>query len=173
MCDTTALRNWLLGIAAAIVAAIAFIVIAAVTNGSFWLAWQSPGWMLAAAAATGVAIFLCGKAMDALDEVCSCLRGKCADQCSNIRNVLNAAKVVLGIQATACLLTAAYAWIPWGAQPSMWVIVGALFIQAALIISAIAFLNQLNDCAKSSAEPPGSFPPGQPSGPGTTTTPVG
>jgi hypothetical protein len=75
-----------------------------------------------------------------------------------MRNVLTAAAAVLGIQLTACLLTAAYAWIPGVAQPSMWIILGSLFIQAALIVSAIAFLSDLNACAT---------PPTPPRPPGT------
>jgi hypothetical protein len=148
MCDTTPLRNWLLAIAAAILVAIAFIITAAVLNGSFWLAWQSPIWMLLAAAATGGAILLSGQASNALDILCRCTGDRCAGQCNNMRNVLAAAKVVLGIQAIACLTTAAYAWIPGAAQPSMWIIVGSLIIQAALIISAIAFLSNLQTCAQ-------------------------
>src|SRR5437899_5164696 len=147
MCDPTPLRNWLIGIAAAIVVAIGFIIVAAVTNGSFWLAWQSPGWMLLAAAATATAIILCGQALTALDTLCRCAGERCVGQCDNMRNTLNAARFVLGIQATACLVTAAYAWIPGAAQPSMWIIVGSLVLQAALIISALAFFSSLATCA--------------------------
>jgi hypothetical protein len=148
MCDPTPVRNWLIGIAAAIAVAIGLIVAAAVTNGSFWLAWQSPGWMLLAAAAAGAAVLVCGQTLTALDTLCRCAGERCAGQCYNMRNTLNAARVVLGIQATACLLAAAYAWIPWVAQPSMWIIVAALATQAALIISALAFFSSLARCAR-------------------------
>jgi len=146
MCDPTPIRNWLLGILAAIFGAIGLIVVAAVANGSFWLAWTSPGWMLAAAAATAVAAFLCGSALTALDVFCRCAGPKCAVACSNMRNTLNAARVVLGIQATACLTAALPAWIPGAGQVLMWIIVGALLLQAALIISAMAFYSQLTAC---------------------------
>jgi hypothetical protein len=165
MCDTTALRNFLLGIAVAIVLAIALIIAAAITNGSFWLAWQSPGWMLAAAAAAAAAVLLCGFALDALDTVCTCTGARCSSQCANLRNVLNTARAVLGIQAMACLAAAAQAWIPVAGQIVMWTIVGAFVLQAALIVSAIAFLTQLDGCASAPATTPG-FPPSGPVGPG-------
>src|SRR5690349_2790863 len=132
MCDPTPIRNWLLAILAAIVVAVAFIVVAAVTNGSFWLAWQSPGWMLLAAASTGLGLFLCGKALDALNTFCTCASERCAGACSSMRNTLNAARTVLGIQAVACLQAAAIAWIPGVPQVIMWTIIGALVIEAAL-----------------------------------------
>ena len=146
MCDPTPLRNWLLAIAAAIATAIGLIITAAITNGSFFLAWQSWGWMLLAAGATGGAILLCGQARTELETLDRCTGERCAGECKNMRNVLDGARVVLGIQASACLATATYAWIPWAAQPSMWVIVAALTVQAALIASAIAFFKNLAAC---------------------------
>lgn len=156
MCDPTPIRNWLVGILAAILVAIGLIVVAAVANGSFWLAWTSPGWMLAAAAAAATAVFLCGSALSALDVFCACAGPKCAGACSNMRNTLNAARVVLGIQATTCLAAALVAWIPVGGQVLMWTIVGALVIQTALIISAIAFYAQLTACNALTPGGPGS-----------------
>lgn len=170
MCDFGPLRNWLIALAVAIAAAAAIIVGAAVANGSWWYTYLSPIGMAVAAAATGGAILLCGQALSALDMFCSCTGPKCAGQCSNLRNTLQAAKVVLGIQAVACLTVAAYAWIPGAAQPAQWAIIGALLIQAALIISAIAFMAQLSNCG--TVKPPvGSS--GQPlssAGPSTTVT---
>jgi hypothetical protein len=152
MCDPGPLRNWLIGLAAAIAVAVAIIIGAAVANGSWWYTYLSPVGMLVAAAATGGAILLCGQALSALDMFCNCTGPKCAGQCSNLRNTLQAAKIVLGIQAVACLTVAAYAWIPGAAQPAQWAIIGALLIQIALIISAIAFMAQLSSCG--TARPP-------------------
>jgi hypothetical protein len=149
MCDPIPFRNWLIGISVAIFAAAAIVIGAAVANGSYWYVYLSPIGMLVAAAATGGAILLCGQALDALNRLCTCTGDRCSGQCNNLRNTLNAARVVLGIQATACLTVAAYAWIPGAAQPAMWVIIGTLFIQAALIVSAIAFYAQLATCAAS------------------------
>lgn len=145
-CDAGPLRNWLLAIAAAILASVAIIVGAAVANGSLWYVYLAPIGMVVAAACVGGAILLCGAALSALNAVCTCTLGKCKGQCDNLSNVLNGARVVLGIQATACLAVAAYAWIPWAAQPAIWAIIGALIIEAALIISAIAFFASLADC---------------------------
>jgi hypothetical protein len=152
MCDPTPIRNWLTAILVAIIAAIALIVAAAIANSSFWLAWTSPGWMLAAAAATGAAALLCAGALSALETFCTCAGSSCAGACSNMRNTVNAARVVLGIQALTCLTAALSAWIPVAGQVLMWIIIGALVIQAALIASAIGFYAQLTSCA--TAAPP-------------------
>ena len=63
MCDPGPLRNWLIAIAVAIAAAIAIIVGAAIANGSYWYTYLAPIGMLAAAAATAAAGFLCGQAL--------------------------------------------------------------------------------------------------------------
>jgi hypothetical protein len=96
--------------------------------------------MVVAAAATGAAILLCSQAISALDTYCACVGARCARQCNNLRTTLKAAMAVLGIQATACLTVAAYAWIPGAANLAQWAIIGTLFVQAGLIIGAIALL---------------------------------
>lgn len=154
MCDPGPLRNWLIAIAAAIFVAVAIIVGAAVANGSWWYTYLSPIGMLVAAAATGAAILLCGAALSALTTLCNCTGARCAGQCANLRNTLNAAMVVLGIQAIACLTVALYAWIPGAAQPAQWAIIGALIVLAGLIISAIFFMAQLSSCAAPKPPPP-------------------
>ena len=164
MCDPTPIRNWLLAIVAAIVVAIALIIAAAVTNGSFWLAWQSPGWMAGAFAATALAALFCGFAIDALDVFCKCAGSKCSGECANMRNTLNAARVVLGIQALACLYAALQAWIPIYGLGVMIAIGAALVIQLGLIASAIFFFSALERC--NNLPPPtgsGSGPLGGPS----------
>ena len=138
MCDLSPVRNWLLAMLAAILAAVAIIVGAAIANGSFFVAWTAPAGMLAAAAATGLAILFCGLAASALDVFCNCAGASCAGPCGNLKDVLNAVRVMLGIQATACLAAALIAWIPVAGQPLMWIIAGALLIQAALIIRPLS-----------------------------------
>lgn len=162
MCDPTPIRNWLFAILAAILASIAAIVVAAVLNASFWQAWQSPIWMGVAAAAAALAALFCGQAISALDTYCNCVGPRCAGQCSNMRNVLNAARVVLGIQATTCLVAALQAWIPVAGQVIMWTIIGALAIQAALIASAIVFYGNLVACGAPTPVPPPPPPPPPP-----------
>ncbi|MGH2898920.1 MAG: hypothetical protein ACRDMZ_09625, partial [Solirubrobacteraceae bacterium] len=122
--------------------------------------------MAVAAAATAGAALLCGQAVSALTVLCNCAGPRCAGQCSNMRNTLTAAITVLGIQATACLTVAAYAWIPGAAQPAQWVIIGALVILAALIISAMAFFSALAACSAP------LMPGGGPTGTKPPTTPI-
>lgn len=156
MCDLTPLRNWLIACAVAIMAAVATIVGAAIANGSYWYTYLSPIGMLVAAAFTGAAIAACGMALSALDTYCACVGARCAGQCNNMRTTLKAAMTVLGIQATACLTVAAYAWIPGAANPAQWVIIGALIIEAALIIGALGFFSALSACAAPAPGGPGS-----------------
>lgn len=162
MCNLAPVQNWLIATLAAIFTTIAIIIGAAIANDSWWLAWTAPIGMLAAAGATGLAIIFCGQALSALDIFCKCASPNCAGPCRNLRNVLVAANVVLGIQATTCLIAAAAAWIPVSGQILMWTIIGALTIQAALIISAFAFMFQLETCQSPSAPP---TRPGPPTGP--------
>jgi hypothetical protein len=147
MCDPSVLRNWLIACLAGIALAVATIVGAAIANGSYWYTYLSPIGMLVAAAFTGAAIGACAMALSALDAFCTCAGPRCSGQCNNLRTTLKAAMTVLGIQATACLTVAAYAWIPGAAQAAQWIIIGALVILTALIISAIAFLSSLTSCA--------------------------
>lgn len=165
MCDFSPVRNWLIGLAAAIVSAAAIALGAAAVNNTGWYAWLAPVGMLAAAAVAGLAVLLCGFAIDALNGFCACAGARCAGPCGNLRTTLNAARVVLGIQATACLTSALSAWIPGVGSAPIYVIVGALVIQLALIISAIAFAVQLGSCQSST--------PPVPTPPTTATPPVG
>lgn len=166
MCDISPIRNWLIATLIAIIAAVAIIIGAAIANGSWWLAWTSPFGMLAAAGATGLAIVFCGRAISALDTFCECAGSSCTGPCRNLRSVLVAANVVLGIQATTCLAAAAAAWIPVVGQVIMWTIIGALTIQTALIISAFAFISQLASCQSTPA------PPRPPTGPKPPMAPI-
>jgi hypothetical protein len=168
VCDPTPTRNWLIACAAAIVVAAATIIGAAIANGSYWYTYLSPIGMLVAAGLTGAAMGACAMALSALDTFCACAGAKCSGQCANMRNTLRAGLTVLGIQATACLTVAAYAWIPGAANPAQWVIIGALIVESALIIGAIAFYSSLAACATSAPAPP--TPPMTPLPP---TAPIG
>jgi hypothetical protein len=178
MCDLSQVRNWLIATLIAIGAAIAIIVGAAFAKGSWWSAWTSPIGMLLAAGAAGLAIILCGQALSALDTFCKCAGPRCAGPCGNLRNVLVAANVVLGIQAAACLGAALTALVPVVGDTVMWIIIGALVIQAALIISAFAFMSQLATCQLSpspsggAGQTPGTTPAGG-AGNSTGTAPAG
>jgi hypothetical protein len=168
VCDPTPIRNWLIACAAAIVVAVATIIGAAIANGSYWYTYLSPIGMLVAAGFTGAAMGACAMALSALDTFCACAGAKCGGQCANMRNTLRAGLTVLGIQATACLTVAAYAWIPGAANPAQWVIIGALIVESALIIGAIAFYSSLAACTASALAPP--TPPMTPAPP---TAPIG
>lgn len=154
MCDPTPVRNWILATIAAIFVVVAIIVGAAVANGSWYYSWTAPGVMISAAIVTGVAIFFNSMALGALNTFCACAGARCASACSNLRATLTAAGVLLGIQATACLLAALSAWIPSVGQAPMWIIIGALVIEAAVLITALAFLSALTSCQTTTVPPP-------------------
>ena len=168
MCDPSPVRNWLIGPAATVASAAAIALGAAAVNNTGWYAWLAPAGMLVAAGLAGLAVVFCGMAIDALDVFCACAGSRCAGPCSNLRNTLNAARVVLGIQATACLAAAAIAWIPWAGSAPIYVIVGALIIQVGLVISAIVFMSQLASCQTDTVPAPPA-----PKAPPVGTGPVG
>jgi hypothetical protein len=177
VCDWTPVRNWLIGAAAAIVLAAVTALGAAAAGSSFYYSYLAPFGMLAAAAITAGAILLVTAAIGALDAFCACAGARCAGVCGNLRRTLDAARIVLGIQATAALTSAAAAWIPGIGQVPIYVIIGALFIQLALIISTIYFLTQLASC-QTPPPPPTSGgpltsadPPTTPTGTSTTRPP--
>jgi hypothetical protein len=152
MCDPTPIRNWLIALVAALVLAVAAIVVAIVTNGSIVLAWMSPGWMFGAAALTGGGIVACIFATMALDTFCKCAGTRCEGACGNMRRLILAIQLVLGIQALACITVGLISWIPFAPQPLMWVIEGALVAQLLLVISLFPFYSSLTSC-QSSARP--------------------
>lgn len=172
MCDLTPVKLWLAAILVAILAAVALIVSAAIVNSSFFEAYNAIWLMLAAAAASAGAALLCGAASSALDAFCACAKGspKCAGPCGSLSTVLSAAKTVLGIQAMDCLWAALQAWIPVIGQIVMWVIIVALVVEFALIVSALAFLSQLDSCQAPTPKPPTGG--GAPTGPGAGPTPL-
>lgn len=153
MCDATPVRNWLIGIGVALVAAAAIVIGAAVANGSWWYTYLSPIGMAVAAAAAGGAILTVGAAQTALTTFCKCAGPACAGACNNLSNTLLAARVVLGIEATACLTVAAYAWIPGAAQPAQWAIIGTFVAELFLITAAVAFVVALGSCQRKPAGP--------------------
>ena len=154
MCNPIPIRNWLIACGALILVAVAVIVGAAIANGSYWYTYLSPIGMLVAAGFTGAAMGACAMALSTLDAFCACVGKRCGGQCANLRTTLRAVLTVLGIQATACLTVAAYAWVPGAANPAQWVIIAALIILFALITSAIAFYSSLTTCAAPPAPAP-------------------
>ncbi len=162
MCDLTPVKLLLAAVLAAILVAITIIIGAAIANSSWFEAYKAVLAMLAAAAITAGAAILCGLASSALDTFCACAKSspKCAGPCGNLSAVLTAAKTVLGIQATACLWAALKAWIPVVGLVVMGVILVALAVELALIISALAFLSQLDSCQqRTPSSPTGPSPP--------------
>jgi hypothetical protein len=151
VCNLNAVRNWLLACLVAIFAAIATILGASIASGSYWYTYLAPVGMVVAAGFTGSAVVACGMASSALDTYCMCAATRCSGPCGNLRTTLNAASVVLGAQAVACLTVAAYSWIPDAAPAAQWVIIGALVIEAALLIAATSFFNDLEKCQQPAA----------------------
>jgi len=158
MCDWTPVRNWLLATLAAVFSAAATVLVAAVLNGSWWYAYLSTVAMLIAAGFAYLAVGGCALAKSALTTFCTCAGPNCQGPCNNLANVILGAIAVLGIQGAACLLAIAPAWVPGAGQTPMYVIIGALLIEAALIISAFAFFAQLTSCQKPFVPPPDGPP---------------
>lgn len=162
MCDWTPVRNWLIAALVTMALAVASVFVALNLSS----VPQSIA-MLVAAAMTGLAIGLISLALGALTAFCACAGPPCAGPCANLRAVLLAINVVLGIQVAACLATAAVVLIPilgtWLGGRQIYVIYGALVLQVALLVSAFAFLAQLSSCQP--GRPPVMPPP--------TTPPVG
>jgi hypothetical protein len=148
MCNPNPLRNWLIAIAGTITTAASMIGVAIALNGSP-KPYLAPAFMFTAAGFTGLAVLWCGFAINALNVLDACTGKRCIGQSGNIRRVLIAAGTILGIQATACGIVALVSAVPFLSQPAMWVIFGALLVQVALILTAIAFFNNLATCARS------------------------
>ncbi len=152
MCDFLSIRNWFIATTIAIIAAASFVSGAAIANGSIFKVYLSPIGMLAAAGSTGLAILFISNANNALNVFSRCAGERCSGVVNNIRNIILAVKSVLGINLTACLTVAAYAWIPLAAIPAQTVIIGALLVLVPLVISGYVFINQLSGCQKNSVK---------------------
>jgi hypothetical protein len=170
MCDWTPVRNWLIATLAMIILAVAAIFVAINLAGVA----QSIG-MLVAAAFTGLAMLFNSFAIGALGTFCACAGSSCASPCGNLRSTLLAAQVVLGIQVTACLITAVVVLVPflgqWLGGRQMWAIYGALVLLVGLIAAAFAFMAQLATCQP--VPPPKTPTPPTPPTPPVGTGPVG
>ena len=148
MCDTSALRNWLLAVIAAATAAVALLVVAAAVNASLFLAWKSPGWVLAAAAAAASGAGLGQLAVNELNGVCACLRPHCRTECYTLRLMIRGIMVDLGIYVVATLVLAAHAWIAWAAQPAIWAIIALWIGLIGFLTYTIGYLVALDNCAR-------------------------
>ena len=153
MCDLTALRNWLLAVLLAILAAVGFIILAKIVNANPNTSAATPLVMVAAAMATLGAIVFVSLALSALTTFCACAGPRCSEPCNNLRTVLNGAIVVLGIQSTACLGLALVGLIPGLPQIPMAVILGTLLFQGFLILTAVIFMLMLASCRSAVAPP--------------------
>jgi len=111
MCVQSPVRNLLIPMLISIFSAGGIIIEAAIASGSWLLSWTASFGMMATATGTGLAIVFCSRAVSVLDTFCECADPGSARYSRNLRNVLVATNVVLGIQATSCLDSAA-AWFP-------------------------------------------------------------
>jgi hypothetical protein len=158
MCDTNPLKLWLGAALAAVLAAIAFIVIAVVANESLLHVVQAPGWMLLAAASSAAAVAACLFALGSLDALCACLNPSCAGECDNLRKLIHGTWVVLGIQTSAALAAAIPALVPFVGEAPMNTIAGALVVEGVLLVSHIVFILALDNCARNVAAAIEPFP---------------
>lgn len=148
MCDLPILDGSLATAVAMLIAATVSIGIAAGLNGGFFTAPGAPVPMGFAAGFSFAALGALITARVMVQNYFNCVGAPeaCLGDFSNVENVLNGLITVVGIQAVACTVTAAVAWIPGGAQPAMWAIFGTLVIQVALIPSIAVFYNDLRRC---------------------------
>jgi hypothetical protein len=155
-CDLTPVFALLTAAAISIAIAIGFIIAAAAANNSFFGASGSPGLMVAAGVAALAAVgSLAGtRAMVESYFVCMGSPEQCIGAFNNLLNAITGLMTVLSIQSTASFAAAGIAWIPWVGAAPMYVILGALIIQAALIPTVTVFVNDLITCVQEAAIDP-------------------
>lgn len=159
MCDAGALIGLLASAGALIIAATVTIGIAAALNNGFFSAPGSPAVMLAAAAMVVAAGAALAGARALAESYFQCMGApsECLGEFNNFITNIDALIVVLGIQATASFVAAGIAWIPWAGAAPMYVILGSLIAQAALVPSLTGFWVALENCvAEASALDVGS-----------------
>lgn len=151
MCELTNFTGLMIGAKAAILAAIAFIIAAAIANNSFFGAAGSPALMVLAGISTLAAIGLLAAAKDAALTYYHCAR-TCTGEWNNLSQAFTALMTVLSIQATACFIVAGIAWIPWAGGVPMYAILAALIVQLALIPTLIIFGIDFVNCVERARE---------------------
>jgi hypothetical protein len=152
-CDLTGVYGLLTAASVSIAVAIAFVIAAAAANNSFFGAAGSPALMIGAGVASLAAVGTLAGARAMIESYFGCMGSpaECQGQLNNLLNVIAALMTVLSIQATASFVTAGIAWIPWAGAAPMYVILGALIVQAALIPTAVAFVNDFIACVERAA----------------------
>ena len=154
MCDLPTVIA-LLGTAGALITvSMVLLGVAIALNNGFFSAPASVGVMISAGGTLVGAIVVLVPLAGMVNDYVQCMGAAtaCAGELSNFQNALTALITVLAIQATASFVAAGIAWIPWAGQIPMWVILGSLFMQLALIPTIIAFFNDLVRCAEAAAE---------------------
>lgn len=153
MCDLGALLGLLTSAGTLIVAATVTIGIAAALNNGFFSAPGSPAVMVTAGGLILAAAGALAAARVLAEDYFQCMGAPpaCLGEFNNFISNIDALITVLGIQATASFVAAGIAWIPWAGAAPMYVIIGTLVIQAALIPSLIAFWVALENCLEEAA----------------------
>lgn len=153
MCDIGTLQILLAASAASVTGAIIAIGVAAALNAGFFSAPGSPPAMITAAGFTVAAVASLVAARALVENYFQCMGAlpACLGDYNNFINAITALITVLGIQATASLVAAGVAWIPWGGLAPMAVIAGALTVQALLIPSLTVFWLSLESCLAEAA----------------------
>ncbi len=133
-----------------IIAAIAVIVAAAILNNGFCTAIASPGLMVVAGGLTLVAIATLAAARAEASSYFQCMGAPpaCVGALNNLLSAIAALLTVLAIQATACFVAAGFAWIPWVGAVPMYVILGSLILDLALVPTTIVFAVILVNCVQ-------------------------
>ncbi|MEZ4416922.1 MAG: hypothetical protein R3E10_14320 [Gemmatimonadota bacterium] len=140
-------------------AAIALIGVAAALNSGFFSAVGAPVPMAAAAGLALGAAALLSNALGVAQVYYECAGrpSACSDEYYALVAALIAQSAALLALGAAAGVAAASAWIPGAGQVAMWVIIGLLLAQVALLPSVIALSVALANCvegvASSRAEP--------------------
>lgn len=153
MCDVATLQALLGTAAAMIAAAIVSVGIAAALNAGFFSAPGAPAPMVAAGGFSLAAVAALVAVRVLVEDYFGCMGApdSCLGDYNNFMNALAGLITTLGIQAAACFVAAGIAWIPWGAQPAMLVILAAFIVQAALIPTLTVFWVALDNCLRDAA----------------------
>ena len=153
MCEVGGLLASLGSAGGLIIVAIGLITAAAIANNSFWLAGGSPALMVGAGGSVLAAVAALAVAKALAEEYFQCMGApsECLGEFQNFITNIDALMIILSIQATASFVAAGIAWIPWAGAAPMYVIIGALTIQAGLIPSLTAFWVALEECLERAA----------------------
>jgi hypothetical protein len=161
------------GVVLALTATSGFIYNATMLNLSFWLAWQSPAFLVLAAASAGIAGVLLLRSADELQIFIACLakqplkakpppvRGplstpfimdttslRCGPWLSGLVVLMHFLYGLIAFSAATCLLIAAVSWIPYVAAPLMFLLIAEIGSTLTMLVALVVVLSGLVICVR-------------------------